>query len=526
MTNHQFIHTHLWGDTTMKLNRMVGCLLVTLSVLVAHHTQSQTWERQFATAPTSNFASVQFLDGQNGYASGTSGTVFKTSNGGATWAVKPCGTSAHLKDHHFISASLGWAVGANGAIIKTTDGGTSWSSQVSGTTAQLNWVYFADNQVGYAAGASGTFLKTTNGGTTWTNLGTPTTANIENGWFTSATTAHVVCSDGTILRTTNAGAYWQTQYVNIPYNLRSVHFVSTTNGWAVGANGRIKRTVTGGDVWYVQNAGTTQQLNAVYFPHPDTGWVAGNGGLIMRTTNAGATWHTQASTTTEDLYSLFFENPRHGYAVGANNTVLEYAVVHAVPIQLASFTASYLGNARVRLNWTTISEINNYGFEVERSSGTPNNFELLPGSFIPGNGTTNERRDYTWTDNNAPAGRLYYRLKQIDLDGTINYTEPISVDVPTGVGDDQTPSTFALKQNYPNPFNPATTIEFSIPNAGFVSLRVFDVLGKEIATIVNEELAAGNFQRTFSAENLSSGVYYYKLTTGNFSSVKKLIVSK
>jgi hypothetical protein len=380
-------------------------------------------------------------------------------------------------------------------------------------------------QVGFAGGAYGTILKTTNGGTTWVAQASGTdNPAITSIWFTSAATAFMTCSDGRLLRTVNAGLTWHPTFC--PGPLASVHFPTLINGWAVGANGLIKFTTDGGETWFPQPSGTTRNLNGVCFANADTGWAVGDGGTIIWTTNGGASWGNQISGTTSDLHDVQFLSSKHGYAVGANNTIIEYAVVHSLPIQLSSFTATLLNNHSVRLDWRTISEINNFGFEVQRRSGVTENFETLVGSFVSGHGTTNEPQIYSWIDHAAPSGRLYYRLKQIDLDGTINYTEPITIDVVTGVKDGAIAAQFMLKQNYPNPFNPTTNIEFSVAQSGFVSLKVYDILGREVATIVSETLNQGSHMRTFSGESLSSGVYWYKLTSGSFTQTKKFVLSR
>jgi hypothetical protein len=180
----------------------------------------------------------------------------------------------------------------------------------------------------------------------------------------------------------------------------------------------------------------------------------------------------------------------------------------------------------VLLEWRTISEVNNYGFEIERAANERGAFEGIPNSFVPGSGTTTEPRYYQFTHTNASASLPFYRLKQIDLDGTVNYFDPIRVSVPTSAGEGRAPVSFALGQNYPNPFNPSTNISFSIHASGVVSLQVFDVLGRAIATLVNETRAPGEYSVPWDATDLPSGVYFYKLVAGNSVAVKKLMVAK
>lgn len=188
-----------------------------------------------------------------------------------------------------------------------------------------------------------------------------------------------------------------------------------------------------------------------------------------------------------------------------------------IPVELVSFTA-LVNSIDVTLNWITASEVNNSGFEIERSkvksekSNVPR-WEKI--GFVSGNGTTTETKSYSFTDNNLSAGSYSYRLKQIDFNGSFEYSNIIEVEV-------SSPQNFELSQNYPNPFNPTTTISFSLPQNAFVTLKVYDVLGNEIATLVNEEKSAGKYIINFDATSLSSGIYFYSINAGTFNQVKKM----
>ena len=199
---------------------------------------------------------------------------------------------------------------------------------------------------------------------------------------------------------------------------------------------------------------------------------------------------------------------------GANKRLFWDVESWIIPVELVSFTSSVIGND-VQLSWMTASETNNMGFEVERLSGS--SWDKL--GFVNGNGTTTETRSYSFADKNVNAGTYSYRLKQIDFDGTFEYSNVIEVDV-------SSPQQFELSQNYPNPFNPATTISFSIPQSSFVTLKVYDIIGNEIATLVNENKAAGRYEINFDASNQSSGVYLYSITAGNYNEVRKMTLIK
>lgn len=171
-----------------------------------------------------------------------------------------------------------------------------------------------------------------------------------------------------------------------------------------------------------------------------------------------------------------------------------------LPVELTSFAAISNGSS-VELNWSTATEKNNRGFEIQKSADGTNYMVI---GFVNGNGTTTEQNAYSFVDNNNNTGKYYYRLKQLDFDGSYNLSDVVAVEVTA-------PVEFALNQNYPNPFNPSTTLQFSIPEQSHVVVKVFDMLGKEVATIVNDNLAAGLHQQVFNATNFASGNYVYQL---------------
>jgi hypothetical protein len=198
----------------------------------------------------------------------------------------------------------------------------------------------------------------------------------------------------------------------------------------------------------------------------------------------------------------------------------------ALPIQLSAFTATPITGGHVRLDWTTLSETNNYGFEIQRKRDGETEFQTVPRSFVPGHGTTIEPHSYSYTDTTVGAGQWWYRLKQIDLDGTIHLGPEVRVDVLTGVEENAAPTVFALYQNYPNPFNPSTLVRYDVPAATRVSLKVYNVLGQEVATLVSETKPAGRYSVEWNATGVANGVYFYHLVAGEFQSIKKMVVLK
>jgi len=196
-----------------------------------------------------------------------------------------------------------------------------------------------------------------------------------------------------------------------------------------------------------------------------------------------------------------------------------YSLETVLPIELKSFTAQASGNS-VNLNWSTATEVNNLGFEVQKKVAD----EFLAIGFINGKGTTTEIQNYSFTDNDLQNGSYTYRLKQVDLTGSFEYSNEVNVEV-TG------PQYFALNQNYPNPFNPSTKIDFSLAVDSKIILKVFNMLGEEVTTLINGNMTSGNHYINFDGINLNSGVYLYKLEAvgidgSSFTSVKKMTLIK
>jgi Secretion system C-terminal sorting domain len=193
----------------------------------------------------------------------------------------------------------------------------------------------------------------------------------------------------------------------------------------------------------------------------------------------------------------------------------------SLPIELVSFTGS-TNDGTIRLSWNTAEEINNYGFDIERGTetadGSPeNNWNKI--GFVRGNGNSNSPQSYSFVDNNPMPGEIEYRLKEINNNGTFKYSNTISLNF-------NKPLSFKLYQNYPNPFNPTTVISYQLPVSSHVTLKVYNVLGRKVAVLVNGNKQAGNHKVTFDASRLSSGVYFYRIREDNFVAAKKLIVTK
>ena len=321
---------------------------------------------------------------------------------------------------------------------------------------------------------------------------------------------------GQIMKTTNGGSTWFPQTIPTNDRMMSIYFLDKNNGWAVGAGGRIVKTTNGGNTWFLIPSGVVQELRSVQFADVNEGWAVGLGGVILHSIDGGASWSIQNSNTSENLFGVSFVNNVQGWVAGENGTLL-VTNNGGVPVELVSFTADVNGYL-VNLSWITVSELNNQGFEIERKT---TDYRKKIG-FVNGNGTTTEMQYYSFTDNIRLVNnveKIYYRLKQIDFDGTYEYSNEVAIEI-------LQPDSYLLKQNYPNPFNPSTIISWQLAESNFVTLMVYDVLGNEVVSLINEEKSAGNFEVEFNASALSSGIYYYKLVVGDFVDMKKMILLK
>jgi hypothetical protein len=228
-------------------------------------------------------------------------------------------------------------------------------------------------------------------------------------------------------------------------------------------------------------------------------------------------------------YSLKFEADSCVTQVINNITVSNYNLVNLnvqlqsyVPVELTSFTA-YISERNVQLYWETASEKNNRGFELERKNldqGFSHKKESKDWNFIAfikGNGTSTKKTNYFWEDKNLQPGIYLYRLKQVDYDGTISYSDDVEVEI-------FNEKDFFLYQNFPNPFNPSTTITYSVGRPVFVTLKVFDIMGNEVLNLVSDNKEPGIYNVDIVADKLTSGVYYYQLKAGSYSATKKFVL--
>jgi hypothetical protein len=239
---------------------------------------------------------------------------------------------------------------------------------------------------------------------------------------------------------------------------------------------------------------------------------------VYRTTDGGVNWQREGLgmpfVPVMDFSYSVSHGKRYLRAATHGRSAFETDLDDIVPVELTSFTAA-ANNGNVELKWTTATELNNSGFEIQRSI---NDEEFEPITFIPGFGTTTEPKSYSYLDKNV-SGFLKYRLKQIDYNGTYEYSFIVEVHSLFNLS-------YQLNQNYPNPFNPITNISYIIPVEANVNLTVYNSLGEIIEVLIDEYQQEGKYDVVWNAEDYPSGVYYYKLNAGSFVEAKKMILMK
>jgi photosystem II stability/assembly factor-like uncharacterized protein len=377
--------------------------------------------------------------------------------------------TASLSDMHWLNENEGWICSsALGEIYHTTDGGQSFTTQT--TQYSTYSIYMLSSTEGYAGGLNGRVYRTTNGGTNWNVLGSIGGTLLSISFPPSSTTGYCSGYSGRIYRITSTGVSSMTS--GVAANLASISFPGS-QGWVCGED--VIEHFDGTN-WVLDQSAPDATYNAICMINNTTGWAVGDNGVIIKTTD-GVSWSNQSNpdTSKRTLLDVFFLNASEGWAVGNGGVILHTT------------------------NGGTLWTIEGAGI------------------------TTNMLRAVQFTS--STNGYVLGNNKTL-----FKYTLLTDLDEQSGQ-----PKDFKLEQNYPNPFNPSTNIQYAIPQDARgetqeVSLKVFDVLGNEIVTLVNEEKLAGNYEVEFDPSTInhhtSSGVYYYQLTSGDFVQTKKMILLK
>ncbi|MBS4036320.1 MAG: T9SS type A sorting domain-containing protein [Ignavibacterium sp.] len=473
---------------------------------------------------------------------GTGSTIFRSTDRGETF--QPFGISIPnssavkciiLKEDNPSTFIVAVESSPNDKIYKTTDAGQTWLL----TNDQGQMSYFGipvtkdpSHPDTLYTMIGNNFQRSTDFGSTWSTISSnfgPISAPCDIEVFKD-TSIILIGDNGTgIFRSTDYGLTWsQTFSTSGEIPVIAIDHLNPGVAWATkwGGGGGFLKSIDYGATWI-----PIAQFNGINMWGVHVNPYDGNEvyaacyscGNTWRTKDGGLSWLQIGISSTN--YQVFVVDSMTVFSAQGNG-IYKLNSPYFIPVELSAFSAS-VHNGNVLLSWSTVSELNNSGFEIERASsfntrlsaGTSQLQEWEKTGFVEGYGTTTEKQDYNFLDNPSEYGIYLYRLKQIDFDGTFEYSNAAEVEF-------SAPAEFLLNQNYPNPFNPSTVISFQLSINSHVSLKVYDLLGNKIADLVNEFKPAGLHEIEFNAERLSSGIYFYKITAGEFLQIRKMSLIK
>lgn len=568
-------------NSTWFQNTSTGIVVGNAGAILRTTNGGTNWVIQ-SSGTTMHLFSVYFANQSTGWVVGDLGTILKTTNAGVSWNTQTSNTYYQLRSISFQNATTGFIAGWYGTVLKTVNGGSTWTLLSTNTTSNLLGVAMTINNVGFAVGWLGTILSTANGGTNWAILtsGTITFSSVN---FYNAQIGIVVGEQGRIQKTTNSGTSWVIQSSGTSNWLMGITTPHTNFSYVVGEQGTIRVTTNAGTNWYSQASNTSSYLNGVNFPDTLNGWAVGDYGTIIHTTTGGwlpptapslsspgnnstcvsltpnLTWgsifppscyyrvqiatNSNFNTTVLDSSGTVYTNlnvPANKLSYG---TQYYWRVVATNQVGTGpwsgsrSFTTTYptpqapalvtpVNNSTgisltPLLNWDSVTSASSFRIRLSADSTFTTNlidtvltltqYQVYAGKLL-------NNTKYFWrvnASNSCATGSWSqtWNFRTMLVSGLVGNTNEI-------------PMEYKLYNNYPNPFNPITTIKFGIPENVKVKLNVYDVTGKEISVLVDDELKAGLYEYQWSASNFASGIYFYRIQAGDFVYVKKMMLIK
>jgi photosystem II stability/assembly factor-like uncharacterized protein len=415
---------------------------------------------------------------------------FSASYAQQGWFQQTSNTQNDIYNIKFFNENTGIAIGMSRTVLRTVNGGNSWQ-QINlpvFPNGYANYFFPLKNtSTGWISGSSwngiyrAAVMKTTNAGINWTSYGNNFPGEAKELYFLNNTMGWAIVSPPRILKTEDGGGWWESCYIGYNYSfiMKGIIFTDSLNGYVYGFDttakkGSLLKTTSSGANWTYTVLDYPYSFNSVYFINSQTGYIACDSGRILKTTSAFNNLEVLTPNALKKLSSILFINSQTGWAVGVDYSLQVLGLV---------MKTTDGGN-----NWASYLTGSSWLYDV----------------------------DFVNQQTGWACGWFGMILKSTN-----------GGSVYAGGNNTTVPSEFVLSQNYPNPFNPKTIINYQLPTNNYVTLKIYDLTGKEIATLVNEEQRPGKYEAEFDGSNIASGVYYYQLSVDNKPpATKKMVLIK
>lgn len=516
-------------ESVFFINESVGWTVGTGNTILKTTDGGDNWIYQ-SKPGSAQHMTVCFSDSNNGYITGWD-DFLKTNDGGENWIKDNIGRNTYLSVT-FINPQIGWRVGTRGVIQKTTDGGNNWTFQSrSFTNSELTSIDFVDKNYSWMANAENKLFNSKNGGKNWDIINKP--SNEESLFsldFIDSLTGYLSCGNG-IYKTTNGGNNWEKIYsLNLESYMQCItYFQNSENGWVIYDQGKIIHTSDGGLNWTIQYSHTCKTFFDIHFINETHGWIVGQDGLMLKTEDSGENWEkTEIPELTSDIVKVDFIDSLKGWIL-ANIESNDDGIPPADKALMYS-----LDGGKTWIN-TIINE--GYSSASDLEFIDENNGWILGLSEATYQKTLYHTKDkgLTWEKILIPP--QYGGPNKIDFisshegwllgpNGTVIH---LTFDKISDIKDKflrPREMIYMISQNYPNPFNPSTKIKYKLTKSGHIELKIYNLTGQEVETLVNKFQLAGEYEITWRPKGLSSGLYFYKIQTKEFSVTRKLTFLK
>jgi photosystem II stability/assembly factor-like uncharacterized protein len=491
-----------------------------LCLLLVHQSSDAQWTFT-ATAFTGIVRGLFFTDVNTGYAVGSLGALSKTTDGGITWTAQPSGVTTDLRGVHFVNDNLGYISGASGVVLKTTNGGATWALTNAGIDiATLRAVDFTSADTGFIGGSAGIIYVTINGGVTWNSISLGTGTDIIQLDMVNANVGYAVTCDPTFLngyvfKTADGGHTWSQVYSNPNIGLLGLAVADANTIYAGGEAQTIVKTTDGGSTWDTVHSGIAgARIRSGFALSENVAYMVDDFGNAFGTTDGGITWNV--TMFVNGLFSVYFPTTV-GYTGDGLGNVFKYTPPCPLPANLSS---GNITGTSAKLNWDAVPGAEGYKVRYKVSGSGEWTLKYSTGNAKTLNNLS-PNTSYTWEVKTYctinPGLSSDWSAKQKFTTGTLR------------IGDESAQQ--VSFQIYPNPAGDQTTIQFTLPQSSYVSIKVYDVSGREIActglggeTLLNGTLQQGEYSLPLNIDHFSKGVYIVKMISDSGIENQKLIV--